>query len=98
MRIVTKRRVREYWENDKSSEKPLDAWYKAVKKLRVSNLADLRKIFPHADLVGKCTVFNVGGNKYRVIVKINYVSQTVFIKNIMTHKEYDLDKWKKDCV
>lgn len=94
---MTRRRLREFWERDKRAEPPLDEWFRRMKKLKVSNLAQLRKTFPSADLVGKCTVFNLGGNKYRLITKINFPSQIVFVRNILTHKEYDQGKWKADC-
>lgn len=68
-----------------------------MKKLRVMNLADLRTTFPHADLVGNCIVFNVRGNKYRLITKIDFQRQTIYIKFVLTHSEYNKDKWKADC-
>lgn len=63
----------------------------------MENLAQLRKTFPHADIVGKCIVFNIGGNKYRLVTKINFTSKVVLIRNVMTHREYDKGKWKADC-
>jgi mRNA interferase HigB len=53
--------------------------------------------FPHADIVGACTVFNIKGNDYRLIVKINYEKGTVYIKGVYTHAEYDKDRWKNEC-
>lgn len=97
MRIVTRRRLREFWENDRQSESPLDEWYLKIKKLRLNNLAELRQTFRHADVVGKCIVFNIGGNKYRLVTKINFISKIVYVRNVMTHREYDKDKWKADC-
>jgi mRNA interferase HigB len=60
------------------------------------NFAELRQIFASADLVGKLTVFNIGGNKYRLITYIDYQSQKVFIRHVLTHAEYDTDSWKDD--
>jgi mRNA interferase HigB len=57
----------------------------------------MRAYIPHADAVGSCTVFNVGGNKYRIITKIAYEFYTVYIRFILTHKEYDMEGWKSDC-
>ena len=45
----------------------------------------------------RCTVFNIGGNKYRLIVKIEYKLQTIYIKHVLTHDEYNKEKWKHDC-
>lgn len=60
------------------------------------NFVELRKIFPSADQVGNFTVFNIGGNKYRLITFIDYTYQKVFIRAVLTHAEYDKDDWKKD--
>ena len=51
------------------------------------------------EIVGRfdCVIFNIGGNKYRLVTRILYPSQKVFILKVMTHKEYDQDKWKKEC-
>ncbi len=54
-------------------------------------------MFPNADSVGECTVFNIDGNKYRLITKINYKTKIVYIRFVLTHLEYDKDKWKDDC-
>lgn len=97
MRIISKRTLREYWEDDPISEKPLDEWYRRVKKLRARNLVELREIFPHADIVGECIVFNVGGNKYRLITRIDFFRQTLYLRSVLTHREYDKGIWKSDC-
>lgn len=97
MHIITRRRLREFWENDSQSQTVLDEWYRRIKKLRVTSLAGLHHTFPQADLVGKCIVFNVGGNKYRLITKIDFQRQTVYIKFVLTHSEYNKDKWQADC-
>lgn len=60
------------------------------------DLAELRQRFPSADLVGRLTVFNIGGNKYRLIVRIEYQRQEVYIRNFFTHAEYDKEGWKND--
>ena len=58
---------------------------------------DVKADFSSASLVGSCVVFNIGGNKYRLITRILYVSQKVFVLMVMTHEEYDEDKWKEQC-
>jgi mRNA interferase HigB len=59
--------------------------------------ADVKAEFGSASLVGNCVVFNIGGNKYRLVTRILSPSQKVFILKCMTHAEYDEDKWKGDC-
>ncbi len=97
MHIISRKRLREFWKNDSQSHAALDEWYRRMKKLRVMSLVELHQIFPQADLVGKCIVFNVGGNKYRLITKIDFQRQTVYIRFVLIHSEYNKDKWKADC-
>ena len=59
--------------------------------------SDVRDFFGNASLIGNCVVFNVGGNKVRLVTRILYPSQKVFILKVMTHKQYDQDRWKDEC-
>ena len=97
MKIISKPILREFWLQNASAEIPLLDWYKQSKKAEWKNLAEIKEIFSHADLVGECIVFNIGGNKYRLITKINFKTKIIFIRFVLTHKEYDQEKWKKDC-
>jgi mRNA interferase HigB len=54
----------------------------------------LREILPSADKVGNLTVFNIGGNKIRLIAAIHYNTQCLYIRHVLTHKEYGKEKWK----
>ena len=74
---------------------PLDLWYRVAKKANWKTLNEVRETFPSADAVGKYTVFNVKGNAYRLIVEINYRSQRLFIRHVLTHAEYDRGGWKQ---
>jgi len=97
MRVITKRRLREFWRRHEDAEKPLKFWYKMAARADWNNLPDVKRDFSHADLAGNCTVFNVGGNKCRLIVKIIYRIKRVYIRFVLTHKEYDEEGWKDDC-
>ncbi|HLM00992.1 MAG TPA: type II toxin-antitoxin system HigB family toxin [Pyrinomonadaceae bacterium] len=97
MRVISKRRLREFWETEKQAELPLDTWYRTALKASWQNLSEVKADYPSVDLVGKCLVFNIGGNKFRLIVKIEFLLQVIYIKFVLTHKEYDKDVWKKDC-
>ena len=66
-----------------------------VKQNDFSNFAELRLMFSSADKVGKLTVLNVGGSKVRLIAAIHYNRRKVYIRAVLTHKEYDAEKWKK---
>jgi mRNA interferase HigB len=101
MRVVSKARLKRFWERPgrEDAEGPLRAWYTHVssKTVRWHSWANVKARFANASLVGNCVVFNVGGNKYRLVVRILYPSQKVFVLKTMTHKEYDENRWKAEC-
>lgn len=94
VRIISKAALAEFAEKDPESREPMMHWYRVTKRANWANLAEVHQDFPHADVVGNLTVFNVGGNKYRVIVAIKYRWQVVDIRNVLTHREYSRGKWK----
>ena len=73
----------------------LDAWFRIAKRAKWTCLNDIRKTWRDTDQVDGKTVFNVKGNKFRLIAGINYQSQTIYIKHVLTHAEYDKEEWKK---
>lgn len=101
MRVISKTRLRKFWERSDASdsEGPLKAWYGHVSSRTIhwSSWGDVKAEFGTASLVGSCVVFNIGGNKFRLITRILYPSHKVLILKVMTHVEYDEDKWKTDC-
>jgi mRNA interferase HigB len=101
MRVISKARLKQFWESPgyNDAEGPLRAWYTNVNNRTVSwqSWADVRASFGNASSVGNCVVFNIKGNDYRLITRVLYVSQKVFVLKVMTHKEYDEDKWKEQC-
>lgn len=101
MRVISKARLRQFWESseNEASEGPLRAWHTLVSHRSVAwqSWSEVKIVFGSASLVGNCVVFNIGGNKFRLVTRILYPSQKVFILKVMTHAEYDEDKWKEDC-
>lgn len=97
MRIIAKPALQNFWALNRDAETPLLNWYKQSKIANWKNLAEVKETFSNADLVGECIVFNIGGNKYRLITKINFRAKIIYIRFVLTHKEYDQDKWKIDC-
>ena len=95
MHIISFKRIREFFSAHHDAQGPLTAWYKTARRASWQNLAELKQTYPNADLVGRHVVFNIGGNKYRLIARIVYRSQTLFVVAVMTHEEYDLGKWKE---
>jgi mRNA interferase HigB len=96
MRIISYRRLREYSDSHADCSEALDNWFKVASKARWSNLIEVQTTFPSAESVSNFTVFNIKGNKYRLIVSIDYQHQLIYIKYILTHSEYDKEKWKND--
>jgi len=97
MHIITLRRLREFWQLHPDAEEPLRRWYGLTKKTHWKSLAETRRDFPHADLAGVCTIFNIKGNAYRLITKIYYPNEVLLIRDVLTHADYDKGCWKDDC-
>ena len=95
MRIISRKTLREFADAHKTAERPLGDWYRTVRRLRWTSLMHVRKTYPHADAVGEFTIFNIGGNKYRLAVHINYRAGRIYIRHVMTHEEYSREDWKK---
>jgi mRNA interferase HigB len=92
MNVISYKKIREFISKHADSEAALNAWYATAKKENWQNLAEVQQRYLHADLVGRYTVFNISNNKYRLIVRIVYRSQVIFIIDIFTHQEYN--DWK----
>jgi mRNA interferase HigB len=92
MRVISRRTLREFWERHPQAMGPLAAWYRLMQAGAFADFDALRRTFRSADYVAPCTVFNVGGNKYRVIVVIHYNRQRCYVREVLTHAEYD--RWR----
>jgi len=97
MIIITEERLIEYTKQHPDAASSLLRWGALVRAAKWRNLADTRRTFSHADPVGQCTIFNIKGNDYRLITRIDYGLQTVTLKQFVTHSEYNRGGWKKDC-
>ncbi len=95
MHVISKGAWRDAVVRDHTLESALNAWYKVAKDANWRNLADVKKVYSHADFVDPYTVFNIRGGNYRLIVKIEYRWQMIFVKSVLTHQEYDKGSWKK---
>lgn len=96
MHVITRVRLKEFWEKHPNAENSLRLWYKLTSLAQWQNFVELRLVFPSADQVENLTVFNIGGNKYRLITLVDYEYQKVFIRHVLTHAEYDKQNWKND--
>jgi mRNA interferase HigB len=95
MRVISKSAWRDAVAADPSLGGPISQWYKVASLASWHSLVDVRKVYPHADFVDPYTVFNIKGNSYRLIVKIEYRWQIIFVKHVLTHDEYTRGNWKK---
>lgn len=96
MHIISMRRLREFWTIHPRAERPLRAWYTQVEQVRWQSFADVKRTFPAADLVKRLTIFNISGNHFRLIARIEYEQQKVYVRFVLTHTEYDQEEWKQD--
>jgi len=94
MYIITHRRLLEAADQHQNCATALDQWYRLVKKTEVQNFSELRQLFRSVDKVGELYVFNVGGNKLRIIAAIHFNRQKLYIRAVLTHLEYDQEDWK----
>lgn len=95
MHVIAKAILVAFWTKHPDTEGPLRAWYRLIRTGVFANFIDLQKTFARVDLVDGLTVFNIGGNKYRLIASIHYNRRKVYTHEILTHAEYDEDRWKR---
>ena len=98
--MISQKPLREFWERHPQAEVPLRQWYRIASEAVWRSLRDVRQTYGHADgvttsLGETLTVFNIGGNKYRLVVRINYEYQLVNVRAVLTHPEYDENDWKE---
>lgn len=90
MRIIAKGTLRLFWEEHPNAEEPLMAWYREVEKEMWATPAEVKQKYRTASIIrGSRVVFNIKGNDYRLVVKINYAYSVVYVRFIGTHEEYD---------
>ena len=95
MHVISRKALVEFWTIHPDSKDSLARWHRIVERSTFSDYASLRQTFQSADVVGQYTVFNIGGNKYRLIASIHFDRGKVYVRHVLTHQEYDLGKWKK---
>ena len=94
VRVISRRAIRNFAARYPDSWEPLSHWANATETADWRNPSDVRQTFNTADFVGDLTVFDVGGNKYRVIAFVHYRRRAIYIKSVLTHREYDKGTWK----
>ncbi|GAB3349868.1 MULTISPECIES: type II toxin-antitoxin system HigB family toxin [Chromohalobacter] len=94
MHVITQRRIWDAKKAHPNTANALDAWYRLIKANDPKDFDAMKRLFPATDKVGKFHVFDIGGNKLRLIAIVHYQAKKVYIRHILTHVEYDKGKWK----
>jgi len=94
--IIGENKLTLFWEEYHDAKAPLQRWRQIISALRYQNFFELRQTFRSADYYKGATIFNLGGNKYRLIATVSYQHQFVRVKHVLTHLQYSTDKWKRD--
>lgn len=99
MRIIALKTLKAFWQRHPDAQAALRGWHNTTRKAQWANFVEVRRTFGSADQVSVChgntvVVFNVGGNKCRLITAIHYNRQVVYAMLVLTHREYDKEKWK----
>lgn len=94
MKLLSNKALREFAALHADAAQPLQAFRRKVEKGSFGNFAELRAVFPSVDKVGPLYVFNIGGNKVRLVAGLSFEAQRLWVKAVLTHGEYDEEKWK----
>jgi mRNA interferase HigB len=95
MHVISRKALRLFWEEHPESKMTLARWFKIMRTTDFADFEAIRKTFPSADLVNRWIVFNVGGNKYRLIASIHFNRKKTYVRHVLTHADYDKGSWKK---
>jgi mRNA interferase HigB len=94
MHIISRKMLWRFWEQHPDSQTALSRWFKVMNTTHYESFTELRKTFLSADKVGNKIVFNIGGNKYRLIAVIHFNRHKVYVRHVLTHQDYDKGNWK----
>lgn len=89
MRLISNKALRDFASGQREAAQPLQAWGKLIERSTFDGFADLRRVFNSVDKVGDYFVFNIAGNRYRLIAAIHFNTQTLYVRAVLTHAEYD---------
>ena len=95
MRVISKKPFRDFWTIHPESKSVLEEWFRKVSQSTASSFPALRQMSGSVDYVDGFTIFNVGGNRYRIVAVIHYDKQRLYVRRVMTHAEYDRNDWRK---
>ncbi len=93
MHVISRKALQQFWLQYPDSQSSLSRWYKIKEQNDFASFSEVRLTFPSADKVGNLIVFNISGNKYRLIASIHFNRSKVYIRYVLTHAEYDRGAW-----
>lgn len=105
MNVISRKKLRAFWEatgQRRQHATAFEDWFKLTRKAHWQSFQDAKALFGQTDVARDtaskrtATIFDIGGNKYRIVTLIDYTRQTVLITHVLDHKEYDKNKWKND--
>jgi mRNA interferase HigB len=94
--IITRKTRFQFWEQHPARQTALVRWFKIVQKTEFHSFSELRAVFPSADKLDGWIIFNIGGNKYRLIASFHFNRGKVYIRHVLTHTQYNRGDWKND--
>jgi mRNA interferase HigB len=94
MHVISRKALRKFGMKHPDSQNPLNHWFKAMTRHDFHSFSELRATFPTADKVDDFIVFNIGGNKYRLIAVVHFNRGKVYVRHVLTHPEYEKGAWK----
>ncbi|MFN0105933.1 MAG: type II toxin-antitoxin system HigB family toxin [Bryobacteraceae bacterium] len=93
--MINRQALRQMMKAHSDAEAALDAWWRATKAARWDRIGECRQSFAGADQVGRCLIFDILGNKYRLITVVSWRNQRIYVKAFLTHREYERNTWHK---
>src|SRR5688500_11251652 len=97
MRVISNRKLVDFWDKHATAQPALEAWYRRALNTDWSNYHDLSADYPAADIVGDCVVFNIHGNHFRLIARLRFPTHILYGLQILTHAQYDKQAWVEQC-
>jgi mRNA interferase HigB len=87
--VISKKRLLEFWQTHPMAQTPLRNWFKLLSQVKPTNFAELKEVFGSVDLVKDYVIFDIGGNKFRIIAIVYFESKLVMIRHVLTHEDYN---------
>ncbi len=95
MHVISRKALQTFWARYPDSKAPLLRWFQIVRRTQFTSFEALRVTFPSADRAGRLIVFNIAGNKCRLICSVHFNRGKVYIRHVLTHRQYDRGAWKQ---